>query len=142
MLIVPRASDGSYGAVYKSKEILQGGTSYGYCCGAHLHLVRVQDIMIPSSYYRTVDGVCPAQRSSPYLTGFADRGIVSAYLHGNDKRLKTMQRPSRPSQVGPCSHRRVSEMPRTSASMGMSIFRNPNSERHSGSVISSRLNSE
>ena len=102
--------------------------------------------MIPSSYSRTVGGVYNVQHSVRHNTynwdGFANLGVISAYLHGNDKRLKTIQRPSRPSQVDPCSHRMVSGMPRTSASMGMSLFRNLNSERHSDSVISSRLNGE
>ena len=102
--------------------------------------------MIPSSYSRTVGGVYNVQHSVRHNTynwdGFANLGVISAYLHGNDKRLKTIQRPSRPSQVDPCSHRMVFGMPRTSASMGMSLFRNLNSYRHLDSVISSRLNGE
>ncbi|CAH3173424.1 unnamed protein product, partial [Porites evermanni] len=52
-----------------------------------------------------------------------------------------MQRPTRPSQVDLCSHRMVSGMPRTSASMGMSLFQNLNSDRHSDSFTRTALKS-
>ena len=67
--------------------------------------------------------------------GFANLGIMSAYLHGNAKTLQAVT-------TGSLFTPMVSGMPRTSASMGMSIFRNLNSDRHSDSVISSRLNGE
>jgi len=126
-----------------------------FCRGAPLAVIAAAYISIWSGskiswFHRVILGLWAAyiMSSTAFVTilitgtGFANRGIISAYLHGNDKRLKTMQRPSRPSQVDPCSHRMVSGMPRTSASMGMSLFRNLNSEKHSDSVISSRLNGE
>ena len=68
-------------------------------------------------------------------TGFGNLGIISAYLHGNANTLKAVT-------TGSLFTPMISGMPRTSASMEMSLFRNLNFDRHSDSVISSRLNGE